>query len=209
MRHLELSEIAKMLAESSPVLDACRHLAELCPVCGERLKQVEALMQRIGHWDPEVAVREGLAADDLLEALLKKGQSLESWTALMEKKAKYQTWGVAWVALERAQTLMTEEASRREARDLARLAVAIAGTLSSSYHPESIADLKALAQATALASMPPGEESAGALRQIAAAVTALDEGTGDEAIARKVLDLLSQALQILSGGSGAPKPPER
>lgn len=35
MRHLELAEIAKLLGESSPIVEACRHLAEICPVCGD------------------------------------------------------------------------------------------------------------------------------------------------------------------------------
>src|SRR5262249_19018041 len=110
------------------------------------------------------------------------------------------TWGVAWVVLERAQALMAEEARRSEARDLARLAELIARKLSSSYHPESVPDLKALASATSISLPAPGEEAAGPFRQIAAVVTALDEGTGDEAVAKKVLGLLSQALDVLNRG---------
>lgn len=201
MNHLELADIAKLLGESSPIAEACRHLAEVCPVCGERLAHVEALMQRIGHWDPEVAVREGLEADDLLAALLTEGSDLATWSSHVERTPEYQTWGVAWVALERAQTLMADAATRTEARALALLAAVIAEKLASSYHPEWIADLKALAYSTAVALPAPGEELSVTLRQVTAAVTALDKGTGDEAIANRVLRFLSQALQTLSSST--------
>lgn len=46
----------------------------------------------------------------------------------------------------------------------------------------------------------PGEELSNVLGQVTAAVTALDKGTGDEAIANRVLGYLSQALQTLSRG---------
>jgi len=200
MKHLELADVAKLLGESSPILEACRHLSEMCPICGERLAHVEALMQRIGHWDPEVAVREGLEADDLLAALLAEGRDLAAWSSHVERTPEYQTWGVAWVALERAQKLMAEEATISEARHLALLVAAIAEKLASSYHPEWIADLKALAYSTAVALPAPGEELSNVLRQVTAAMTALDKGTGDEAIANRVLGYLSQALQTLTRG---------
>ncbi|HEX3531406.1 MAG TPA: hypothetical protein VH988_30460 [Thermoanaerobaculia bacterium] len=198
MKHLELPEIARMMSEDSPILQGCRHLAEVCPVCAERFAQVEALMKHVGHWDPEVAVREGLDADDLLAALLAAGPDLAGWTSRVEEKPEYQTWGVAWLALERAQALLAEPSTRSQARDFALLAAAIAGTLEDSvYHSESIADLRALAQATAVAAAAPGAgttDLANTVRQMAAVVAALEQGTGEEAVEKRVLSLLSQVL---------------
>jgi hypothetical protein len=194
MRHLELAEIAKLLSEGSPFAEICRHFAEVCPVCGERLGQVDALMKRFRHWDAETVVREGPSADGLFESLLAKGQDLAGWCSLVKEEGEYQTWGVAWVALERAQGLIAEEATKAQARELALLAATIAGHLGASYHPDSIADLKALAHATAAAAGPPGADSFDTLRQVAAAVTALDQGTGDPAVARDVMAFLSQVF---------------
>jgi len=41
-RHLETADIAKLLSDGSPFAEFCRHLAETCPTCGERLAEVEA-----------------------------------------------------------------------------------------------------------------------------------------------------------------------
>jgi len=207
MKHLELAEIAKLLSEGTPFAESCRHLAENCPTCGERLGQVDALMKRFRHWDAETVVREGLAADRLFEALLKKGQGLAGWSALVEEKAKYQTWGVAWVALERAQAQIADVATRAHAWELALLAVTIAGYLGASYHPDSIADLKALAHATAAAAGSPEDGSFDTLRQVAAAMAALDQGSGDPAVARDVVDLLSRALCNVRGPRSRPGSP--
>jgi len=193
MRHLELTEIAKLLSDGGVSAESCRHLVEACPVCGERLAEVEALMKRFRHWDAETVVREGPAADGLFAALLKKGQGPSGWSSLVDE-TEYQTWGVAWVALERAQGLMGEGDTKAQARELALLAATIAGHLGASYHPDSIADLKALAHATAAAAGTPGADFFDALRQVAAAVTALDQGTGDPAVARDVMGFLSQVF---------------
>jgi hypothetical protein len=97
--------------------------------------------------------------------------------------------------LERAQGLITEEAAGAQARDLALLAVTIAAHLGASYHPDSVADLKALAHATAAAGRPGGGDPFDTLRQVAAAVTALDQGTGDPTVAGDVMDLLAQVFR--------------
>jgi len=199
MKHLELADIARLLSEGSPFAESCRHLAERCPVCGERLAQVEDLMQRFGHWDAETVVREGPAAPALLENLMRKGQNAEGWCGLVKKKAKYQTWGVAWVALEKARGLMAEDPGL--ARSLALVAAAIAALLGASYHPDSVADLKALAHATAAAASPPGAEPFETLRQVAAAMTALEQGTGDPAVARDVMDLLVRACEMTAAAA--------
>lgn len=209
MKHPELADIAKLLSDGSLAAECCRHLAEVCPVCGERLAQVEALMQRFGHWDAETVVREGPPAAGLLESLLAKGRSAKGWSSLVTKNAEYQTWGVAWVALERARELLAAGASGKQSRDLALLAAAIAAYLGASYHPDSVADLKALAHATAAAAWPAGKGSFDRLRQVAAAVTALDQGTGDPAVAREVMRLLSRvvhepAASTPSNGETAP-----
>src|SRR5262249_19058893 len=115
--------------------------------------------------------------------------------SLVEQETEYQTWGVAWVALERALCLLADEATRAQARDLARLAAAIAGYLGASYHPDSVADLKALAHAAAAAAEPPGADALETLRKVAAAMTALDRGTGDPSITRDVTALLSRVLR--------------
>jgi hypothetical protein len=195
MKHLELAEIAKMLASTSPFAEACRHLAEVCPTCGDKLRQVEALMKRFRHWDPEVVVREGLEADGLLLALL--DHSAAEWFSEVEQKVEYQTWGVAWAALEKAQAMLSssEEDEKKRARDLALLAATIADHLGEIYHTESVFDLKALAHATAAAAESPGGGPVGSLRHVAAAVTALDQGTGEETVAREVWDLLSRLLR--------------
>ena len=193
MKHLEIAEIARLLSADSPT---CRHLAESCPTCGERLQQVEALMERFQHWDPEVAVLEGLPAESLFAMIMAAGQNCASWLSLVDEKEELQTWGVAWVALEQAREQMTEEASRLRARDLALLAARIAETLGTSYHPDSVADLKARAYAIAAAAEPPDANLLGSrLKRLAAAVTALEKGSGDEAVAREVWSLLSQIIR--------------
>jgi len=148
MKHLELPEIARLLSVDP---ETCRHLAEACPACGERLQQVESLMKRFQHWDPEIAVMEGLQAEDLFATIMAVGQDCASWFSQVDKKVELQTWGVAWVALEQAREQMTEKTARLRARDLALLAARIAETLGTTYHPDSVADLKARAYATVAA----------------------------------------------------------
>jgi hypothetical protein len=197
MKHLELAEIAKMLSEEPPFPEACRHLAEACPECGNKLQQVEALIKRFGHWDPEVAVREGLEADELFASLLAAGQGYEEWRAQVEQREELQTWGVAWLALGRTRELFAQRQSPDvETRDLARLAALIAESLGTSYHGEWVSDLKALAYAFAAATEPPGPQSAeGRLRHSITAVTALERGTGGEHVAREVWGALSRVLR--------------
>jgi len=57
--HLTLAEIASLLVEdrSRPFVE---HLAETCPACGELYREAEAHMKRFRHWNPEVAILEGL-----------------------------------------------------------------------------------------------------------------------------------------------------
>jgi hypothetical protein len=193
MKHLELPEIARLLSVDP---ETCRHLAEACPVCGERFQQIEALMKRFQHWDPEVAVQEGLPAEGLFATVIAAGQSWENWSSQVDEKVELQTWGVAWVALEQAREQMAEETSRLRARDLALLAARIAETLGATYHPDSVADLKARAYAAAAAAEPPDARLVGSrLKRMAAAVTALEKGSGEEAVARDVWSLLSQILR--------------
>jgi hypothetical protein len=193
MKHLELAEIARLLSADP---STCRHLAESCPTCGERLQQVEALMKRFQHWDPEVAVLEGLPAESLFATIMAAGQDCASWLSLVDEKEELQTWGVAWVALEQAREQMAEEASRLRARDLALLVVRIAKTLGTTYHPDSVADLKARAYAIAATAEPPDANLLGSrLKRLAAAVTALEKGSGEEAVAREVWSLLSQVIR--------------
>jgi hypothetical protein len=198
MRHLELAEIAKMMSEDPPIAArVCRHLSEACPVCGERLRQVEALMKRFRHWNAEVAVLEGLEAEGLLASLLAGGEGYASWSLQVEQKEELQTWGVAWVALERARDVLPDDAPNVLTRDLALLAVSIAERLGDFYHPEWVSDLKALAYATAAAAAePPAPDFVDSrLKQVAAAVTALEKGTGDEMVAKDVWDLLSRVMR--------------
>jgi hypothetical protein len=193
MKHLELPEIAKLLSVDP---ETCRHLAEVCPVCGERLRQVEALMKRFQHWDPEIAVLEGLPAEDLFATIMAAGQDCTSWFSRVDEKVELQTWGVAWVALEQAREQMTEEASRLRARDLALLAARIAETLGATYHPDSVADLKARAYAVAAAAESPDASPVGArLKRMAAALAALEKGSGDEAVAQDVWSLLARIIR--------------
>jgi hypothetical protein len=196
MEHLELAEIAKLLADDLHS-KVCRHLAETCPACREQLRQVEALMKRFRHWNPEVAVLEGLEADGQLAALVATGQGSAGWSAQVEQKEDLQTWGVAWAALERARELLAEEASKPPALDLALLATTITERLGDFYHPEWVHDLKALAYATAAAaSEPPGKDLIDArLKHTATAVTALEKGTGDETVAGDVWELLSRVTR--------------
>jgi hypothetical protein len=196
MKHLELPEIARLLSGDPPSPEACRHLAEACLECGSRLQEVEALMKRFGHWSPEVAVLEGLEADGLFATLMAAGQGYAGWSSWMEQNEDFQTWGVAWVALERAKELIAEEAPQAQARDLALLAAAIAERLGDSYHPESVSDLKALAYAAAVAaSEPRGEGFVDArLKHVSAAVTALEKGSGEEVVAQEVWKLLSRVF---------------
>src|SRR5262249_11136258 len=142
MSHLEAADIAKLLSDGGVAAECCRHLAERCEVCGQWLAEGEALMKRFRHWDAETAWRDGCAAEALFETLLEQGKSPEGWTSLVEQDEQYQTWGVAWVALEGAQKLIAEGATRAQARDLALLSAAIAEHLGESYGPETVADLK-------------------------------------------------------------------
>jgi hypothetical protein len=193
MKHLELPEISRLLSVDP---ETCRHLAEVCPVCGERLQQVEALMQRFQHWDPEIAVLEGLPAEGLFATILAAGHDWASWSSQVDEKVELQNWGVAWVALEQAREQMTKEASRLRARDLALLAARIAETLGTTYHPDSVADLKARAYATAAAAEAPDANAVGSrLHRMAAALAALEMGSGEEAVAQDVWSLLSRVIR--------------
>lgn len=196
MEHLTLTEIAGLLSDGRPeAARLVRHLAQTCPDCGERHRQAEALMTRFRHWNPEVAILEGLHADDLFSSLRAAGGGYEGWCRQVEQQESLQTWGVAWVALERAREILaTEEpGTAGQARDLALLAARIAESLGASYHSEWVADLKALAHATAVAARASGVRSQ--LEQIVSAATALHQGTGDEAVGREVRDLLALALR--------------
>jgi hypothetical protein len=56
--------------------------------------------------------------------------------------------------------------------------------------------LKARAYATAAAAEPQDDEAVGTrLKRMAAALAALEKGTGDEAVAREVWDLLAQVVR--------------
>jgi len=192
MKHLELAEIARLLSVDPPT---CRHLAEVCPICGEQLQQVEALMKRFQHWDPEVAVLEGLPAEDLFATIMAAGHDGASWLAQVDEKVDFQTWGVAWVALEQAREQLTA-ASRPRARDLALLAARIAETLGTTYHPDSVADLKARAYATAAAAETPDANAVGSrLHRMAAALAALEKGSGEDAVAQDVWSLFSRVIK--------------
>jgi hypothetical protein len=197
MKHLELAEIARMLGAEPPAPEVCRHLAEACPECRDRLRQVEALMKRFGHWSAEVAVQEGLEADELFAGLLAAGPGYAAWRAEVEAREELHTWAVAWLVLGRARELVSEKGgSEGGARDLALLAALIAENLGETYHPEWVFDLKATAYALAAAAEPLGVGSAQArLRHLAAAVTALENSTGDDHVAREVWDLLAGALR--------------
>jgi hypothetical protein len=197
MSHLELAEIARMLAGEPPFPEACRHLAEACPECRARLQEVEALMKRFGHWSPEIAVQEGLEADELFAGLLAAGQDYAAWRAEVEQREELQTWGIAWLTLERTRELFAERrAPDAETRDLALLAALIAENLGEPYHSEWVCDLKALAYSLAAAAEPPGAGSVEArLRRTVAAVTALEQGTGEEQVAREVWGLLARILR--------------
>ena len=187
--HLTLAEIAYLLAEerSRPFV---KHLAETCPQCGELYRQAEALMKRFRHWAPEVSILEGREADALFEKLMAAGREFAIWSWKVDHDESLQTWGVAWVLLERARQRLGEEGGAVQARDLALLAVKIAETLGDFYHPESVADLKALTYATAGAAERALGNSDLQLKWLGPAATALDQGTGDAEVKREVAELL-------------------
>src|SRR5947209_11620430 len=114
MCHLSTAKIAYLIAEAAgeEAAECCRHLAEVCPDCGTRLAEVEALLKRFRHWDAETVWREGPAAEALFETLLEKGRNPEGWASLVEQDVAYQTWCVAWVALEGAQKLIAGDITR-------------------------------------------------------------------------------------------------
>jgi len=191
MIHFKLIEMARLLSEEPA---ACRHLAQTCPTCGERLQQVEALMQRFEHWSPEVAVLEGPPAEGLFATLLATGEGLGVWSSRVDENEEFQTWGVAWVALEKAREELAADSLPR-ARSLALLAVKITEHLGHAYHPNSVADLQARAWATAAVAEASDTDHGARLKHIAAAVEALERGTGDEAVTRDVWTLLSRVLR--------------
>jgi len=198
MKHPTLEDFAGFFSTYPEVAEVYgRHLAAVCPACGELLQQMEALLKRFRHWDPAIVVGEGLEADDLLDALLAKGQDFAAWWPEVEKRGELLSWGVAWVALERASPLLVEETARPRARELALLAAAISENLGPCYHVEWINDLKALAYATVVVAADPAETSRGAvqarLRHTLAATEALEKGTGSESLATEVWDLLVQS----------------
>ena len=197
-RHPTLEDFAGFFSTCPEAAEVYgRHLAAVCPVCGELLAQMEALLQRFRHWDPAIVVGEGLEADDLLEALLKKGKGFAAWWPEVETRGELLSWGVASVALERANTSLAEDTSRLRARELALLAAAIAENLGPCYHVEWVNDLKALAYATVVAADDPAQKSSkeavrSRLQHALAATEALSQGTGSESLAAEVLALLSR-----------------
>jgi hypothetical protein len=200
MEHLTLPDVAGLLSDGRPeAARLVRHLAEICPDCGELYRRAEALIARFRHWNPEVAVLEGLQADDLFAALMAGGGGYEDWNRQVEQQENLQTWGVAWVALERAREILAAPGHDRagQARDLARLAAKIAETLGAFYHPDWVADLKALSCATAALAAKASEtgDARAPLEEVIAAATALHQGTGDEAVGREVRELLSKVLR--------------
>lgn len=147
-------------------------------------------MKRFRHWNPEVAILEGLEADRLFGKLMATGRDFATRSWLVEHDESLQTWGVAWVALERARQRLAEQGGAAEARDLALLAVKIAESLGNLYHPEWVADLKALAYATTAAAERCLDDFDTQLKWLGPAATALDEGTGDAELKREVAELL-------------------
>jgi len=196
--HPTLEDFAGFFSSYSEAAEVYgRHLAAVCPVCGELLEQIEALLQRFRHWDPAIVVGEGLEADSLLDALLEKGQSFAAWWPEVEKRGELLSWGVAWVALERAGALLAEN-TRPQARELALLAAAISENLGPCYHVEWINDRKALAYATVVAADDPAARDPRAavqarLEHSLAATEALNKGTGSDSLAAEVWGLLSRA----------------
>lgn len=192
MAHLTLAVIANLLSDDrNETAGLVLHLAEACPACGAAYCEAEALMQRFKHWDPAVTILEGREADAAFSGLMAAGGDYAAWSARVEKEDRLQTWAVAWVALERARELLASGGGT-EPRDLALLAAKIAESLGMYYHPDSIADLRALAYAAAAAA---DSDSDARLRWVALAATALENGTGDVAVEREVQELLSRILQ--------------
>lgn len=197
MQHPTLEDFAGFFSNHSEAAEMYgRHLAAVCPACGELLARIEALLKRFRHWDPAVVVSEGLEADALFDALVERGQDFAGWWREVEQQGELLSWGVAWVALERATALLAEEASRTRARDFSLLAARIAENLGPCYHVEWVNDLKALAYATAAAAADPAERGSRAavqsrLRNALAATEALDKGTGSESLASEVWGLLA------------------
>jgi hypothetical protein len=197
MEHPTLEQFANFFSADAEAAEVFgRHLASVCPACGELLQQIESLLQRFQHWDPAVVVSEGLEADALLDALVATGQGCAAWWPEVEQRGELLSWCVAWVARERAVALLAEETSRPRAREFALLAARISEHLGGHYHGEWVNDLKALAYATAVAASGPGKLSREAaqlrLRHALVATEALDKGTGSENLAAEVVDLLSR-----------------
>jgi hypothetical protein len=187
--HLTLAQIATLLAEdgSRPVV---RHLAESCPACGAVYREAEALIKRFRHWSPEVAILEGVEADGLFAKLMAAGRDFASRSWQVEHDASLQTWGVAWVALEKARQCLGVQGGAAQARDLALLAAKIAETLGAFYHPDSVADLKALTYAASAAAERALGDVDMQLKWLGPAATALEAGSGDPEVKREVAELL-------------------
>jgi hypothetical protein len=147
-------------------------------------------MKRFRHWSPEVAILEGVEADGLFAKLMAAGRDFATRSWQVEHDASLQTWGVAWVALERARQCLREPDGTAQARELALLAVKIAETLGTVYHPDSVADLKALTYAASAAAERALGDVDMQLKWLGPAATALDAGSGDPEVKREVADLL-------------------
>ena len=211
MEHPTLDDFADFFSTYPELADVYgRHLAAVCPVCGEQLEKIEALLKRFRHWDPAIVVGEGLEADGLFDRLMETGQDLASWWSEVTQRGELMSWGVAWVALERAGELLAEEASRPQASELALLAAAISEHLGTCYHVEWVNDLKALAYATAVAADAPAERGSRAavqlrLQHALAATEALEKGTGSENVAAEVWGLLASMIQRAKPGPPGPR----
>ncbi len=110
-----------------------------CPRCMEELERVYALIDDLEHFDPAIAP-EVLAADELFTKLARL--TPPERLARVTEDVRYRQWGLVQRLLRESRELWRSDVE--EARDLARVAVAVADLLDpEAYHPQWVADLRA------------------------------------------------------------------
>jgi tetratricopeptide (TPR) repeat protein len=189
--HLSLETLARWLAGSleheEVVRNVAPHLLARCPRCRERHEELKALQARVGHWSEEVAVFEGREAPELWERIA--GRPYPEQRRAVEEEDEFQTWAFCRLLLDKSlEDVFTDPPA---AVDRANLAAVAAGHLGEAYHPDWVADLRALAHARlgnarrVLGEMRSADDAFGHARGW------LARGTGSPEVEAEVLDLES------------------
>lgn len=196
--HLSLEEIADLLSGEMHVEEVrarvVPHLAARCDECGHRLERVRQLQEEYDHWNESIAVREGMAAEALLEDLLSSPP--EARAARMEQDEELHTWGLCQLLLRRCRDGFSQEPAL--ALELAQLAIRLTEHLPpSAYHEEWVGDLLARAWAHRGNGQRVLGELGGAHGDLRRAQQIFDKsGSGRPAVAAEILDFTASLRRV-------------